>query len=96
MLPGRELLAINEAVTQLSSCIYGVRIQVRTDHWSLRWLVNFKELDGQMSCLSGLLRTYDYSFTYHPGIGHANADSLSRCPCRKCHYCGQVEVKNQK
>ena len=42
----RELLAIKEAVTHFHAYIYGVHIQIRTDHGSLRWLMNFKEPDG--------------------------------------------------
>ena len=41
-----------------------------------------EELDGQLYCWSGILGTYDYSIIYHL--------------CGNCHYCEQVEVKNQK
>ena len=92
----RELLAIKDAVTHFHSYLYGVHFQIRTDHGSLRWLMNFKEPDGQLCRWSEIIGTYDYTITYRPGRVHGNADSLSRRPCGNCKYCNRVEVKNQK
>ena len=92
----RELLAIKDALSHFHAYIYGVHIQIRTDHGSLRWLMNFKEPDGQLCRWSGIIGTYDFSITYRPGNVHRNADSLSRRPCGKCRYCEKVEFKNEE
>lgn len=40
----KELLAIVEAVKQFHCYLYGRRFRLRTDHGSLRWPLNFKDM----------------------------------------------------
>ena len=51
----REHLAIVEAIKHFHTYLYGVKFSTRADHGSLRWLLNFKNLEGQF------LATYSYT-----------------------------------
>ena len=57
----RELLAVMNAIKHFHHYIYGNRFTIRTDHESLRWLLNFKILDGQLARMLTFLSTYDFS-----------------------------------
>ena len=92
----QELLAVKEAVTHFHPYVCGVHFKVRTDHGSLNWLMNFKNLDGQLCRWSLVLGTYDYTIHFRQGRAHKNADGLSRCPCGNCRYCEKVEEKQSK
>lgn len=65
---------------------------MRTDHSALKWLVSFKDPQGQVARWIEVLSTYDLEITHRPGVRHGNADSLSRYPCRKCGY--EEEIDN--
>ena len=43
----RELLAIVMSIKHFHHYLYGRRFTVRTDHGPLRWLLNFKNPEGQ-------------------------------------------------
>lgn len=45
----RELLAVAEALKYFHCYLYGISFEVRTDHASLRWLMSFKEIEGQLT-----------------------------------------------
>ena len=90
----QELLSIKEAVLHFHPYLYGTRFVVRTGHGSLRWLMNFKEIDGQLCRWSQVLATYNYTIVHRSGKLHGNADSLSRRPCGTCRYCERVEKKH--
>ena len=89
----RELLAIVEAIKHFHTYLYGVTFTIRTDHGSLRWLLNFKNLEGQLCRWAELLGTYNYTIEHRAGKLHGNADALSRRPCQFCKYCDRVESK---
>jgi hypothetical protein len=59
---------------------------VRTDHGSLRWLLNFKNPEGQLARWLRVLNSYDMTIVHRPGRQHRNADALSRIPCRQCGF----------
>ena len=42
----RELLAAVESIRQFQKYLYGQPFLLRTDHASLRWLLNFKNSEG--------------------------------------------------
>ena len=42
-----ELLAVVKGITHFRPYLYGRRFTLRTDHASLRWLLNFRDPDGQ-------------------------------------------------
>ena len=75
--------------------MYGTKFVIRTDHGSLRWLVNFKNLEGQLCRWSEFLAVYDYEIVHRSGKSHGNADALSRRPCEPCRYCDRVESKDR-
>jgi len=45
----RELLAIVSSIKSFHHYLYGRKFLIRTDHVSLRWLMSFKELEGQLA-----------------------------------------------
>ncbi|CAC5392821.1 Retrovirus-related Pol polyprotein from transposon 297,Retrovirus-related Pol polyprotein from transposon 17.6,Transposon Ty3-I Gag-Pol polyprotein,Transposon Ty3-G Gag-Pol polyprotein,Retrovirus-related Pol polyprotein from transposon 412 [Mytilus coruscus] len=92
----KELLAIVSAVKNFHHYLYGRSFTVRTDHGSLRWLVNFKNPEGQLARWLETLGAYDFQIPviHRPGRIHSNADALSRRPCPDdCSYCSKVEDK---
>lgn len=61
--------------------LYGRHFKVRTDHGALRWLLNFKNPEGQIARWFELLSSYDFVVEHRAGRSHGNADALSRRPC---------------
>ena len=92
----RELLAVICAVKHFHHYLYGRHFVIRSDHGSLRWLLNFKNAEGQMARWLGDLGTYDYEIQHRPGSQHGNADGLSRRPCHECTYCERREKREQE
>jgi hypothetical protein len=45
----KELLAVVHFVKHFRHFLYGKTFTVRTDHSSLRWLMNFKNAEGQLA-----------------------------------------------
>ena len=86
----KELLAVVHFVKYFRHYLYGKRFKVRTDHDSLRWLLNFKNPEGQLARWIEVLSTYDMEIQHRPGTQHKNADALSR------HSCGQCRGKEMK
>ena len=80
----RELLAAVVFIRQFHHYLWGRHFILRTDHASLRSLVNFKEPEGMLATWLSVLSTYDYEVQHRKGTLHSNADRLSRMPPRKC------------
>ena len=80
----RELLAVVVFIKQFHHYLWGRKFLLRTDHASLRWLVNFKEPEGMLARWLSVLSSYDFDTQHRKGILHGNADGLSRQPARKC------------
>lgn len=74
----KELLAIVEAVKHFHCYLYGRRFRLRTEHGSLRWLLNFKDIEGKLARWLQVLGTYDFEIEHRLGAKHLNADALSR------------------
>ena len=55
----KELLALITAVRHFHHYVYGRHIKVRTDHGALRWLMNFKNPEGQTARWIKILGIYD-------------------------------------
>lgn len=89
----RELLAIVVFLKHFRHYLYGSTIMVRTDHGSLRWLMNFKSPTGQLARWLEQISEYDIDIVYRPGRRHNNADTLSRIPCKQC---GQEDTCDQQ
>ena len=45
----KELLALVVAVKHFHHYLFGQHFTVRTDHWSLQWLMRFKNCEGQIA-----------------------------------------------
>jgi len=88
----RELLAVVHFIRHFKTYLYGRHFKVRTDHSSLRWLMSFKEPEGQLARWLEQLSEYDFMIEHRPGTRHANADGLSRLPCNGCKYCSKRTV----
>lgn len=80
----KELLALVNFVKPFRHYPYGKKFLVRTDHGSLRWLMNFKNPEGQVARWLELLSSYEMQIEYRPGRLHKNADALSRRSCKQC------------
>jgi len=66
---------------------------IRVDHASLKWLMNFKQLEGQMARWIERIMMYKFEIVHRPGKSHGNADALSRRPCldEECKFCQRVD-----
>ncbi|GBM98038.1 Retrovirus-related Pol polyprotein from transposon 297 [Araneus ventricosus] len=74
--------------------LYGRKFLLRTDHASLRWLLNFRKPEGQIARWIQRLQEYDFEIQHRKGTYHGNADSLSRRPCKEsCKHCTNAEKK---
>ena len=72
--------------------MYGKPFLIRTDHGSLRWLMNFKSPEGQLARWLEILSAFSFEIQHRPGKNHGNADALSRKPCRQCGRCDDGEA----
>lgn len=90
----RELLAIVTSLKSFHHYLYGRKFQIRTDHISLKWLLSFKDLEGQLARWLERLQQYEFEIIHRKGRLHQNA-RLSRRPCSElgCAYCAKVELK---
>jgi len=91
----KELLALVAAVRHFHHYVYGRHFKVRTDHGALRWLMNFKNPEGQTARWIEILGIYDLEVEHRQGQNHGNADGLSRCPCDNCRHCERSEKRER-
>ncbi|GBN14381.1 Transposon Ty3-I Gag-Pol polyprotein [Araneus ventricosus] len=90
----KELLAIVKSIEHFHHYLYGRKFLLRTDHASLRWLLNFKEPEGQIARWIQRLQEYDFEIQHRKGTSHGNADALSRRPCtQSCKHCKNAKKK---
>ncbi|GBM83231.1 Retrovirus-related Pol polyprotein from transposon 297 [Araneus ventricosus] len=90
----KELLAIVKSIEYFHHYLYRRKFLLRTDHASLRWLLNFKEPEGQIARWIQRLQEYDFEIHHRKGTSHGNADVLSRRPCTEsCKHCTNAEKK---
>ena len=92
----KELLALVYFVKYFRHYLYGREFTVRTDHGSLRWLMNFKNPEGQVARWLEVLSTYTFTVEHRPGRLHGNADSLSRKQVSPCNKDIHEEVAYEK
>lgn len=74
----RECLAVLWAVEKLRPYLEGVRFTVVTDHYSLLWLQNLKDLSGRLCRWSVRLQQYDFKVEHRKGKLNIVPDTLSR------------------
>lgn len=80
----RELLAVVLFIKNFKHYLYGRHFLLRTDHSSLLWLKNLKELEVMLARRLSFLETYDFEIKHRKGSLHGNADGLSSRPSRRC------------
>jgi len=84
----KELLAVVFFLKHFRQYLLGREFLVRTDHAALQWLRKTPEPIGQQSRWLEVLEEFHFTVEHRPGMKHANADALSRRPCRQCGVCG--------
>ena len=90
----RQLLVVLECIKHYYKYLCGQHFLLRTDHFTLRWLLQFKNPEGQLARCIEHLQTCDFSIEHRRGIKYDNADALSRQPCNlKCKHC--VKAKKE-
>ena len=92
----KELLAAVYFTKYFRHYLLGRKFVIRSDHSSLRWLLNFKEPEGQMARWLQILCSFDMEIQYRAGRKHSNADGMSRVPCKQCQHCGTSEDTESK
>ena len=76
----KELLACVVFVQHFRHYLLGKHFELRTDHASLRWLLNFRSPTGVLARLLEILSEYDFDIVYRPGSENIPADAMSRRP----------------
>ncbi|GBO01646.1 Retrovirus-related Pol polyprotein from transposon 297 [Araneus ventricosus] len=80
--------------TNFHHYLYGRKFLLRTEHASLRRILNFKEPEGQIARWIQRLQEYDFEIQHRKGTSHGNVDALSRRPCKEnCKHCTNAEKK---
>jgi hypothetical protein len=74
----KECLAIVWAILLLRPYLEGQRFLVRTDHHSLRWVLNLADAQGRLARWRLRLLEFDFEVEYSPGRQHHAADTMSR------------------
>nr|KYP37202.1 Retrovirus-related Pol polyprotein from transposon 17.6 [Cajanus cajan] len=72
-----ELAAVVFALKILRHYLYGARFNVFSDHKSLKYLFDQKELNMRQRWWMEFLKDYDFQLMYHPGKANVVADALS-------------------
>jgi transposase InsO family protein len=73
-----ELAAIVFALKIWRHYLYGVKCTIYTDHKSLKYFFEQKDLNMRQRRWLELIKDYDCEFLYHPGKANVVADALSR------------------
>ena len=73
-----ELAAVVFALKTWRHYLYGKKIQVFTDHKSLKYLFTQRELNMRQRRWLKLVKDYDIEIMYHPGKANVVADALTR------------------
>ena len=73
-----ELAAIVHALKIWRHHLYGVKCAIFTDHKSLKYFFEQKELNMRQRRWLELVKDYDLTINYHPGKANTVADALSR------------------
>ena len=91
----KELLAVVCSIKHFHHYLYGRHFKVRSDHGSLRWLMNFKTCEGALARILETLAIYDFDVEFRQGSRHTNADSISCRSCldQECAHCETFEKR---
>ncbi|KAH1009937.1 hypothetical protein HUJ05_004313 [Dendroctonus ponderosae] len=93
----RELLTMIKSVRYFHKYLYGQPFLLRTDHASLKWLLQFKNPEGQIAPGLQSIQEYDFKIEHRRGSSQKNADALSRRPCLdNCKCCNRHEEREDQ
>ena len=92
----KELLAVVHFVKYFRHYLYGRRFLIRTDHSSLRWLMQFKNPENQIARWLEILSEFDFDIQHRAGRLHGNADAVSRIPCSQCGFRYDMNVESDE
>ena len=84
-----ELVAIMFALKICRYYLYGAQFRVFSDHKSLKYLFDRKELNMGQRRWMEFLKDYDFVLLYHPGKTNVVADAL----CRKTVHTAYLMIK---
>jgi len=73
-----ELAAVVFVLMIWRHYLYGSKFKVFSDHKSLKYLFDQKELNMRQRRWLEFLKDYDFQLSYHPGKANVVADALSR------------------
>lgn len=79
-----ECLAAVESIKRFRAYVEGHPFKVITDHASLKWLLNQKDLSGRLARWSLKLQAFDFSIEHRKGKLNIVPDALSRCNATDC------------
>jgi RNase H-like domain found in reverse transcriptase len=65
-------------ILHLRPYLEGQKFIIRTDHQSLRWVLNLSDAQGRLARWPLRLLEFDYEVQYRPGALHHGADMMSR------------------
>jgi hypothetical protein len=74
----RELIGLVQAIRHWRPYLWGRRFEVKTDHYSLKYLLDQRSSTIPQHHWVGKLLGFDFSVEYKPGHTNAVADALSR------------------
>ncbi|GJW00779.1 putative reverse transcriptase domain-containing protein [Tanacetum coccineum] len=75
---GAVLMQREKVIALWRHYLYGTKCTVYTDHKSLQYILDQKELNMRQRRWIELLSDYDYEIRYHPGKANVVADALSQ------------------
>jgi RNase H-like domain found in reverse transcriptase len=76
----KECLAIVGDILTLRPHLDGERFLIRTDHHSLRWVLNLADAQGRLARWRLSLLEFDFEVEYFPGKEHHAVEVMSRLP----------------
>jgi hypothetical protein len=76
----RELLPIVRTLEHFHKYLYGKVFHLRTDHFSLTWVMSFKNLEEQTARCVQRLQEYNYTSEHRQGPKHKYAGAHLRRP----------------
>ena len=76
----KEMLAIMHALTKFRQYLVGSRFVVKTDHNSLKYFLDQKDLNERQQKWVSKIQAFDFDIEYVKGKRNVVADALSRRP----------------
>ena len=74
----KELAALVTFLKYYRHYIYGVKVRIRTDHNSLKWLMQWNNAEGLVGRWIMDIQHFNLTIEHRAGRTHQNADALSR------------------